>query len=252
MDRRLIIGLATILSVAAIAVWATGIASTSSDPGPSPFSVRESEVRAECMSGTFVPEQAGVELAGAAPPRNWRLIEAAPQAMPAERGAVRVTLLPRQGQQGAKLTLTGIGFKVFNLGLRPTGSVFYRPCQRRLVGAAVETDLDGYTHKILSSARNGGLRVGFHLPRRSSPIHFPWTISLTKPLNLYLAVQARDIYADWTARVSWTSGSSHGVIQVDNGGRKYRIVDGQGTSWYRPVPDGQWEDSGSSRWIGVK
>jgi hypothetical protein len=204
------------------------------------------------MSGTAVPEQAGVELLEAAPPRNWRQIEEAPKAMPAERGAVQVTLRPKQGQPPAKIALTGVKFKVFNLGLRPIESVFYRPGKRRLVGAAVETDLDGYTHKILSSAQSGALRVGFHLPRHSSPIHFPWTVSLTKPLHLYLVVQARDIYADWIARISWTSGSSHGVIQVDNGGRKYRIVDGQGTGWYRPGPNGQWEGSGSSLWIGVR
>jgi hypothetical protein len=204
------------------------------------------------MSGTFVPEEAGVELAEVAPPRDWRLIEEAPKAMPAERGAVQVTLRAKQGQSATKITLTGVKFKVFNLGLRPTGSVFYRPCKRRLVGAAVETDLDGFTHKIISSAQQGALEVGFHLPRHSSPIHFPWTVSLAKPLKLYLVVQARDIWADWTARISWTSDSSHGVIQVDNGGRKYRIVDGQGTGWSKPGSDGQWNNSGSSRWIGVE
>lgn len=240
-----------LLLVALVVVWATGIASTSSKPGPPPFSVTESELRAECMSGTFVPEQAGVEIAEAAPPSDWRKIEEAPEAMPAERGAVQVTLRPKQGEP-EKITLTEVKFKVFNLGLRPTGGVFYCPCKRRLVGAAVETDLDGFTHKIIGSAQNGALTVGFHLPRHSSPIRFPWTVSLAKPLNLYLLVQARDIYADWTARISWTSESSHGVIQVDNGGKKYRIVDGQGTGWYKPGPDGQWSDSGSSRWIGVK
>lgn len=159
MSRRQIIGLGATLLVAVIVAWATGIASTSSNANSSPFSVTESEVRAECMSGTFVPEQAGVEIAEAVPPR---------------------------------------------------------------------------------------------LPRHFPPIRFPWTVSLTKPLNLYLAVQARDIYCDWTARISWTSESSHGVIQVDNGGKKFRIVDGQGTGWSKPGPDGQWSDSGSSIWIGVK
>jgi hypothetical protein len=204
------------------------------------------------MSATFVPEEAGVEIAEAAPPSDWRQIEEAPKAMPAERGAVQVTLRPKRGEPKKEITLTGVKFKVFNLGLRPTGGVFYRPCKRRLVGAAVETDLDGFTHKIIGSAQNGALAVGFHLPRHSSPIHFPWTVSLAKPLNLYLLVLARDIYCDWTARISWTSESSHGVIQVDNGGRKYRIVDGQGTGWSKPGPDGQWSDSGSSRWIGVR
>ena len=251
MNRRLVIGLGAIL-LAALVVWITGVASTSSNANPPPFSVAESEVRAECMTGTFVPEQAGVEIAEGAPPGDWRRIEEAPEAMPAERGAVQVTLRPKQSEAEKKITLTGIKFKVFNLGLRPTGTVFYRPCKRRLVGAAVETDLDGFSHKIIGSAQNSALEVGFQLPRHSSPIRFPWTVSLEKPLNLYLLVQARDIYCDWTARISWAGESSHGVIQVDNSGRKYRIVDGQGTGWYKPGPSGQWTDSGSSRWIGVK
>jgi hypothetical protein len=252
VNRRLVIALVGVLVVVVIVIWATGIASTSSNANPPPFSVTESEVRAECMSGTFVPEEAGFKLEKKAPPSDWHRIEEAPKAMPAERGAVQVTLRPKQGQPGTEITLTGIKFKVFNLGLRPTGSVFYRPCKRHLVGAAVETDLDGFTHKTIASAQNGALTVGFHLPHHSSPIRFPWTVSLAKPLNLYLLVQARDIYCDWTALISWTSESSHGVIQVDNGGRKYRIVDGQGTGWSKPGPDGQWGESGSARWIGVK
>lgn len=250
MNRRRVIGLGAVLLAAALVVWATGIASTSSSAPP--FSVTESEVRAECMSATYVPERAGTEAAKAAPPHDWRLIEEAHKAMPAERGAVQVTMRPKQGQSGGKITLTGIKFRVVNLNLRPTGSVFYRPCKRRLVGAAVETDLDGFAHKIISSAQNGALTVGFHLPHHSSPIHFPWTVSLAKPLNLYLLVEAHDIYCDWTALISWTGESSHGVIRVDNGGKKYRIVDGQGTNWYKPGPDGQWTDSGSFRWIGIR
>jgi len=253
VSRRRIIGFGAIILIAALVVWITGIASSSSNPGPPPFSVTESEVRAECMTGTFIPDESSeTESAYAAPPSDWRQIEGAPEAMPAERGAVQVTLRPKQVEPGTKITLTGIKFRVFNLGLRPTGGVFYRPCKRHLVGAAVETDLDGFTHKIIGSAQNGALTVGFHLPRHASPIHFPWTVSLANPLSLYLLVQARDIWADWTALISWTSGSSHGVIQVNNGGKKYRIVDGQGTAWFKPGPGGQWGESGSALWIGVK
>lgn len=252
MNRQRIVGLGAIVLVAVAAVWATGIASTSRNASPPPFLVTESEVRAECMTGTFVPDEpAGERLAHTAPPRDWRQIEEAPEAMPAERGAVRVTLGPKE-RSAERITITAVHFRVFNLGLRPTGPVLYRPCKRRLVGAAVETDLDGFTHKILGSAQNGALTVGFHLPRHSTPIRFPWTVSLAEPLNLYLLVEAHDIYCDWTARISWTSESSHGVIQVDNGGRKYRIVDGQGIGWRKPAGGGQWNEFGSSRWIGVK
>jgi hypothetical protein len=219
------------------------------DSGP-PFTVTESQVRAECMTGTFVPEGPGFQLLEDPPPQDWHRIENAPKAMDAERGAILLTLRPRAGEK--EVTLTGIEFHVSNLGLRPVGTVLYRPCKRQLSGAALETDLDGYKHEISASAESAPLRVGFHLPRQAKPIRFPWTVSLSKPLHLYLVVQARDIYCRWTASLSWTSGSSQGTIQVDNGGKKYLIVDGQGTGWYKPGPDGQWVDSGSSSWIGVR
>jgi hypothetical protein len=99
---------------------------------------------------------------------------------------------------------------------------------------------------------NGSLRVGFHLPPNAPSIEFPFTISLSKPLNLYLAVQALHTYCDWTARISWTSDSSQGVIRVDNHGRKYRIVDGAGTAWKKPTSKGQWAYvQGSAAAIGV-
>jgi hypothetical protein len=214
-----------------------------------PFAVSEAQVRAECMTGTFVAEEAGPELLERPPPQDWRRIEDLPEAMDAERGAVLVTLRPRGDMK--KVTLTGIKFHVSNLGVRPIGSVLYRPCKKRLNGAALEADLDGFTHEVSASAESAALRVGFHLPRQANAIRFPWTVSLSKPLHLYLVVQALDIYCKWTADISWVSGSSEGVIHVDNGGKKYLIVDGQGTGWYRPG-DGQWADGGSSRWIGIR
>jgi hypothetical protein len=170
--------------------------------------------------------------------------------MDAERGAVLVTLRPRAG--GKKVTLTGIKFHVSNLGVRPIGSVLYRPCERRLSGAALETDLDGYVHDISASAKSAVLRVGFHIPAQADPLRFPWTVSLSKPLRLYLAVQARDIYCKWTADIFWTSGSGEGVIHVDNGGKKYLIVDGQDSGWYKPGPNAEWDEAGSARVIGVR
>lgn len=254
MSRRLIAILGAVAAAAALLVG-VGLVSSDEGAGPPPFSVTESEARAECMTGTFVPEEAGWKIGEKAPPDDWRQIEQAPKAMPAERGAVKVTLRPREGGAAEKITLTSVKFQVFNLGLRPTGSIFYRPCKRRPVGPAIETDLDGYERKIRASSAdlNGSLRVGFHMPHQATPVEFPWTVSLQKPLNLYLVVQALDIYCDWTARIAWTGDSGHGVIRVDNGGRKYRIVDGVGTGWEKPTAKGEWAyPPGSSAWIGVK
>jgi hypothetical protein len=250
MWRRVGILAAAALTAAGI-VWIVGLGGSGGNRPAPPFLVAESQVRAECLTGTYIPEEAGVRIAQGTPPRNWRVIEEAPHAIDAERGAVLVTLRPRG--EPTRFMVTGVRFHVFDLGLRPIGSVFYRPCDKRPIGPAVEADLDGFEHEISSSAdRDGTLGVGFHLPHRAHPIRFPWTISLVEPLRLYLVVQARDIYCDWTADISWTSGASHGVIRIDNGGMKYRMVDGQGTGWSKPGPNGRWSSGGSAAWIGVR
>lgn len=256
MNRRLVIASAATMLAAAILALAVGCGSGDHRSGPPPFSVAESEVKSECMTGTFVPGEVGLAMEERPPPKIWRRIEEAPQALPAERGAVKVTLRPKQPGAEEEVTLTGITFQVVDLGVRPIGAIFYRPCARRLVGPAVETDLDRRAYaKIIGSSADpaGSLRVGFHLPAHPSPIEFPFTVALRKPLNLYLLVQALDIYCDWTARISWTSDSSEGVIHVDNSGHKYRVVDGAGTLWRKPTAKGQWSNQlGSSTWIGVK
>jgi hypothetical protein len=238
---------ALVVMAAALLAGCGGDSHSSSRP---PVDVSEAQVRAECMTGTFVAEEAGAQVVERRPPRDWHRIEALPEAMDAERAAVLVTLRPRGGAK--KVTLTGIKFRVSNLGVRPIGNVFYRPCEKRLSGAVVETDLDGDAHELSASAERATLQVGFHLPHQVNPIRFPWTVSLSKPLRLYLAVQARDIYCKWTADISWADGSGEGVIHIDNGGKKYLIVDGQGTGWYKPGPNDRWADGGSGRWIGVR
>ncbi len=261
MDRKRIIGsVATVVVAAAVLVGAVGCGSSNDRSGPPPFSATESEVRAECMTGTFVPEEAGLEIGEKPPPRAWRKIEDAPKAMQAERGAAEVTLRPTEPDAGETITLTSIAFQVFELGIRPIGAIFYKPCARQLAGPAVEASLDQYGSPVgryegsitaSSADLNGSLGVGFHLPPDAPSIEFPFTVSLRKPLNLYLAVQALHTYCDWTARIAWTSDSSQGVIGVDNHGRKYRIVDGAGTVWKKPTAKGQWADLPGAAAIGV-
>jgi hypothetical protein len=240
-------GVLLVIGVAALAALLT----SSDDAGLPPFSVTESEVRAECLTATYVPEGAGWALAEKPPPRDWRQIEEAKQAMPAERGAVEVTLRPREGD--ATITLTGIHFDAYKHPLRPVGTVFYRPCRKQLVGPAIEFELDGAVEVASSNADPAGtLGVGLHLPRSAQPIRFPWTVSLSEPLRLYLVANTQHTYSEWSARIPWESDDSHGVIMVDNGGRKYPITDGLGTGWYKPGRNGQWIEGGSSTWIGVR
>jgi hypothetical protein len=249
MKRPGILAVGVVL-VAVAAAW-IALGSSSGEPGSPPFTATDSEVKAECLTGTYVPEMAGWKLAEEAPPRAWRVVEAAKDAMQGERGAALVTIRGH-GDEG-DLTLTGIKFDIHHFALRPVGTVFYRPCERRLRGPAIEADLDGSVGVVDSSAAaDGELGVGFHLPRDRRPIRFPWTVSLEKPLRIYLVVDAEHSYADWSARIFWESDSAEGVIRADNGGRKYRVVDGLATSWYKPGPNGRWIYPGSARWIGVK
>jgi hypothetical protein len=249
MKRRWVLGGVAVLLIAG--VGAVIASSSGSDPGPPPFSVSESEVRAECLTATYVPERAGWALADKPPPRDWRQIEAAKQAMPADRGAVEVTLRPKEGN--TTIVLTGIHFDVFKHPLRPVGTVFYRPCRKQLVGPALEVELDGPVEIASSSADpRGTLGRGLHLPRSAQPIRFPWKVSLNKPLRLYLVANTQHTYSEWSARIPWESDDSSGVIRVDNGGKKYLIADGLGTGWYKPGPGGQWIEGGSSTWIGVR
>jgi hypothetical protein len=250
MKRGWVLAIGGAIALALVGAWIAGLGSDP-DEQPAPFTVSEREVRDECLTATYVPEAAGFELAERPPPRDWREVEGAKRAMTAERNAVEVAIRPKEGTP--TITLTDVHFDVVNHPLRPVGSVFYRPCRKQLVGAAIEADLDGGVEIVSSSADpEGTLGVGLRLPRSGPPIRFPWTLSLRRPLRLYLVVNTQGTYSDWSARIPWTAGSSEGVIRVDNGGRKYRIVDGVGTGWYKPGRGDQWVDSGSSRWIGVR
>lgn len=239
-----------IVALALVVAWIVGFGAGSGEE-PAPFSATDAEVRAECLTATYVPEEAGWKLAERPPPGDWRAVEGAKQALPAERSAVEVTIRPKEGDP--TITLTDIHFDVVYRPLRPTGSVFYRPCHRRLTGPAIEADLDGGVRVTASSADpTGVLGLGLRLPQSGQPIRFPWTVSLTRPLRFYIVVNTQHTYSDWSARIPWTGESSEGVIRVDNGGRKYQIVDGEATGWYKPGRGGQWVEGGSSRWIGVR
>ena len=199
-----------------------------------PIVVSDTEVEAECFNGTFVPGRTGWAFEGRRPPRNWKTIEKAHGAVQADRGAVEVTIRPREGQK--KVTLTGIEFKGGYFTRPQGGAVFYRPCPRRLHGPQLEVDLDPAPPRRLGSdsAAGAALKAPLKVSRSSRPIRFPWTVSLAHPLHLYLVVNADDSYCVWNARLSWEDGGHEGTVAIDNGGRGYRIVDTVGVGWYEP------------------
>lgn len=251
MRGRWLFGVAGIAVLVAVLIWVIGVGANGSNEPP--ISVSDSEVRAECLNGLFVPEKPASDLVEGSPPHNWRAVEDAPGAVQADRGAVEVVIRPREGTK--QITLTGIDFKPAYHRRPQGGGVFYRPCKQQIVGPALEVDLDpnpvrrykpsGPEYIIASNASaENAVHSQAHLRSDSPPIRFPWTVSLNKPLRLYLLVRADDSYCVWSASLSWKSGSDHGTIPIDNGGKKYRIVDTIGVPWYASGRAGQWVSVG--------
>jgi hypothetical protein len=251
MERRWVVGIAVLVLIAVAVALVGGLGSSAKQPPP--FSVTDSEVRAECLTGTFVPDPPAVELVQNPPPSNWRSVENLPGATAAEKMAVKVTVKPDEA--GEKLTLTGVKIDVIS-NSRPVGTVAYRACKRHLVGPAVEVDLNGYPAGVMvgsSADLHSSIGAGLHLPKHGEPIHFPWTVNLSRPLNLYLLALGRHCYCRWGARISWRSGDQEGVIHADNGGKKYRIIDGLGIGWHKYSPNGHWIYPGSGgEWLGIE
>lgn len=216
-----------------------------------PFTASDSQVRSECLIGTYLPEEAAQKTEGRPPPEDWSKVEDAPGALQPDRAVVQVTLRPEQS--GEEIVLTGVRFDVVQHSLRPAGTVFHRRCRREVVGPAVEADLDGNTPEIgdSSAALNGRIGPGLQVPP-ARPIRFPWTVSLDKPLRLYLLVHAEHSYASWGARISWESESSEGTIRVDNEGRRYEIADTVALPWLEPGPGGRWVEAQPPRYTNAE
>lgn len=206
---------------------------------PPPFSASDSEVRTECLIGTYaLNEKSGARALKAPPPHDWRVIENLPEAIPADRGAVRVDI--RAKGKRKSLTLTKVTFHVARY-VRLPGEIFYRPCERSAKGPALEANLYLQPVPIVRSNADAKGRVGSLLQlSKGPPIRFPWTVSLAKPFHLFLVVDGEHCYCIWSAAVSWVMGPRSGVIQVDNGGKKYAVLDSVGSIWRVPRKDNSW------------
>lgn len=249
MRRRWYFGIAGVVVLAAVIAW-VAMGSSSSDNTP-PFTATDSQARVECLTGTYVPsEPDGLRLEEEPVPKSLKGIENAHGALQPDRSVVQVTLDPKE--PGEEITLKAIHLEVEPLPLRPLGVTFFRPCKRHLVGPAIEADLDLYGRIQASNADlNGTLGTGLLLPKSAEPIHFPWTISLDKPVHLYLVVHGEHCYCAWKVRFPWSSDSGEGVIRVDNGGKEYLLTDTVGTFWDREV-NGQWVRGFAPTWTGIR
>jgi hypothetical protein len=201
-------------------------------PSRPPVSYSAIEVSGGCDS-MFLPLQEAKVVLQAAAPTDWSIVERKPGALFANTDSVQVSV---QGESARTITLTGITFAVTRLQ-RPSGTAFYANCGGPATGRSVEANLDKTPPQIVESSadRNGiaGLKSSNgHLLTR--PITFPWTVSLTDPLLLYVNVKTNDCYCVWRATIPWVSGGQFGTIHVDNHGKGYRVVYSRGLQGYQP------------------
>ncbi len=78
--------------------------------------------------------------------------------------------------------------------------------------------------------------IGSELSDRGqpTPIRFPWTVSLTDPLLLFVVAETKSCYCEWSAHIPWVSGSQRGTILVDERGGGFRVVGEGGFDQYLP------------------
>jgi hypothetical protein len=206
-------------------------------PSTSLVSYSSAPLRSACGLPTFLPGPIGSQVLSRPGPRSWRKIEDQPGAVPAEQTTVEASI---QGESVRVVTITGIIFKVHRMK-RPRGTIVDEACGGPLEGRSVMVALDASPPKILgtNSNRHGWLAPseenGLTLSARNRPrpITFPWTVSVTDPLQLYVIAMAKTCYCGWQAELPWVSGSSRGVIAISNHGRDYPVIGDSGLHTYQ-------------------
>lgn len=113
---------------------------------------------------------------------------------------------------------------------------FAQPCGGPGYGRSIDVDLDQHPPRVVSSNQDVEGMIGSELNDRGqpTPIRFPWTVSLTDPLLLFVVAETKSCYCEWNARIPWVSGSQRGTIVLDEGDGGFRVVGGQGFPQYLP------------------
>jgi len=98
------------------------------------------------------------------------------------------------------------------------------------MGHYIVVDLDSSPPKLIdaTSIFSGRIR----------PIKFPWTVSLTDPLLLYVSAQSQRCFCEWYAEIPWVSGAKRGVIRIGNPSDGFRLTNDHGLPSYVPSEDG--------------
>ena len=173
----------------------------------------------ECGTALFVRDPQAQELIAAPVPSglDWNAFRREHDATPAGSSVVEVSI---QGETARTITLTGVDFEVERRS-RATGAVFSNPCGDALTGRSLVVDLDREPPAVVASTRDPEGIAG--VPD-SQPIRFPWTVSVTDPLLLYIVARTKQCDCTWRATVPWRSGGKSGTIAIDNAGRGYTVV----------------------------
>jgi hypothetical protein len=192
-----------------------------------------------CSGKLFLPKREAARLTSTPPPTDLTPLYMAAKVAPVGEGAVRVSI---QGTGRRVITLTGVEFKSARAS-RPDGVAFDEPCGGPLVGRLIEVDVDRDVPRIIDGNGLGG--AGASSYPRTKPIRFPWTVSVTDPLILYIQAVAESCLCTWRAVISWTSGSARGTIDVSDRGKGFRVVGDEPpiSPVYVPM-NGTWEQVG--------
>ena len=170
---------------------------------------------------------------------DWPAFKRSTDASVVSPGVITVSIL---GETSRTITLTGINFTVVRRK-RPKGGTFAAPCGDSLQGRFVEADLDRRPALVVASSREPHGIVGPTLPghRPNKPIEFPWTVSVTDPLLLDIVTMTKRCFCTWKADISWQSGDKSGVIRIDNGGKGYPVVGGEGVPSFLDNGNNSWQ-----------
>jgi hypothetical protein len=199
----------------------------------------QEEMGDECGVSTYLPTAKALQTIERDPPfelDEWAQFRHQPGAAYAGSDLVRVSI---QGESARTITLTGIEFDVSRRE-RTDGMTFSAACGDALRGRGLQVDLDSDPPRILTSSETteGIVTAAPSESVDTSPISFPWTVSLTDPLLLYVLATSRSCDCTWTARIPWVSGSEKGFIKVDNNGAGYRVVGSDGLAAYTTTGTG--------------
>lgn len=217
--------------------------------GPALVSYSSAPLETACGVVTFLPEPIAHRVLYQLVPQHFTAIENQPGAAPAGAAVVEASI---QGGSARAITITRISFKVHRKP-RPPGATFTQACGGPLIGRAVEVDLDASPPRIIGTNAVPGAFLGEgregvnNEPLKIRPITFPWTVSLTEPLQLYLIATTRTCYCGWQAELRWVSGAARGTILISNHGRNYLVAGPNGVQGYLGGAGGTWHSITDNR-----